>query len=145
MKGKFEKFLKINMNIFINLPVRDIHITNTFFSGLGFTFNRQFSSETATCIQINEKAWVMLLSEKYFKNFTKKKISNAFESTEVLIAIDQPSKLSVDEFMGKALALGATEAREVQDLGFMYSRAFNDPDGHIWEVGWMDPSHIITQ
>lgn len=133
------------MNIFINLPVRDIKRTNTFFSGLGFKFNAQFSGEHSTCLQVNEQAWVMLLTENYFQSFTRKKISNAFESTEVLIAIDQASKKAVDEFMEKAIGLGATEARDIQDLGFMYSRAFNDPDGHIWEVGWMDPAHIVSQ
>ena len=84
----------------------------------------------------------MLLTEAYFKTFIKKEICDATRSTEVLVAIDQNSKAEVDEFLNKVLSIGGTEARDTQDLGFMYSRAFNDPDGHIWEVFWMDPSQI---
>ena len=130
------------MNIFINLPVKDLQKTNAFYKGLGFEFNPHFSNEAATCMQINDQAWVMLLTEAYFKTFTKKEISDASRTTEVLVAIDQKSKEEVDRFIDKVQQLGGTEARGIQDLGFMYSRAFNDPDGHIWEVFWMDPAQI---
>ncbi|MEY3405299.1 MAG: hypothetical protein RL161_729 [Bacteroidota bacterium] len=130
------------MKIFINLPVKDLTKTNAFYQALGFEFNPNFSGEAATCMQINNQAWVMLLTEAYFKTFIKKEICDATRSTEVLVAIDQNSKAEVDEFLNKVLSIGGTEARDLQDLGFMYSRAFNDPDGHIWEVFWMDPSQI---
>ena len=130
------------MNIFINLPVKDLTKTNSFYQALGFEFHPNFSGETATCMKINDQAWVMLLTEAYFKTFIKKEICDTTRSTEVLVAIDRTSKAEVDQFLDKVLALGGTEARDTQDLGFMYSRAFNDPDGHIWEVFWMDPSQI---
>jgi len=130
------------MLVFINLPVKDLSKSNVFFTGLGFSFNAQFSGDHSTCIPLNDKTWVMLLTEDYFKNFTPKNISNAHQTTEVLIAISQDSKAEVDHFMEKVFSLGGTEARPVQDLGFMYSRAFNDPDGHIWELGWMDPAAV---
>lgn len=130
------------MNIFINLPVRDLQKSNRFFKELGFEFNPHFSNEQATCMLINDKAWVMLLTESYFKTFIRKEISDTSRTTEVLVAIDRESSAAVDNFVDKALRLGAAEARDVQDLGFMYSRAFNDPDGHTWEVFWMDQSRI---
>lgn len=130
------------MNIFINLPVRDLQKSNLFFKELGFEFNPHFSNEQATCMLINDKAWVMLLTESYFKTFIRKEISDTSRTTEVLVAIDRESSAAVDNFVDKALRLGAAEARDVQDLGFMYSRAFNDPDGHTWEVFWMDQSRI---
>lgn len=133
------------MQIFVNLPVKDLDKSNTFFRELGFSFNPQFSGDHATCIPINDKAWVMLLTENYFKTFTPKNISDAHHTTEVLIAISKDSKEEVDQMIEKVLSLGGSEARPVQDLGFMYSRAFNDPDGHIWEVGWMDPAALESK
>ena len=133
------------MKIFVNLPVKDLKKSNAFFSGLGFSFNPQFSGDHATCIPINDEAWVMLLLENYFKTFTPKNISDAHHSTEVLIAISQDSREEVDKMIEKAISHGGSEARPVQDLGFMYSRAFNDPDDHIWEVAWMDSAALNSQ
>lgn len=125
-------------DIFINIAVKDLQKSKAFFSTLGFTYNMQFSDEKAACMILNEKAYVMLLQESFFKGFTRKEIVNAHHSTEVLLAISADSREKVSEFVDKAIALGATEAIDPQDHGFMFSRSFSDLDGHIWEVIWMD-------
>ena len=125
-------------DIFINVAVKDLKKTTEFFQALGFNFNLQFTDEKATCMILNDKAYVMLLLESFFKGFTKKKLVNAHESTEVLLAISQPTREKVNEFVDKAISLGGIEANESQDHGFMFSRSFSDLDGHIWEVLWMD-------
>lgn len=125
-------------DIFINIAVKDLQKAKAFFSTLGFTYNMQFSDEKAACMILNEQAYVMLLQENFFKGFTRKEIVNAHRSTEVLLAISADSREGVNEFVDKAIALGATEAVEPQDHGFMFSRSFSDLDGHIWEVIWMD-------
>lgn len=87
---------------------------------------------------ISENIFVMLLEESRFQTFTPKQIPNAHETSQVLIALDSESREEVDAILEKALAAGGTEARPAQDYGFMYGRAYNDLDGHIWEIGWMD-------
>ncbi|WP_199613688.1 VOC family protein [Paenibacillus alkalitolerans] len=129
-------------NIFVNLPVKDLKKTNEFFSQIGFEFNAQFSNENATCMVINENIFVMLLAEEFFKTFTKKDIADATRSTEVLIGLSAESKEKVDEMVNKALSAGGKPANEPQDHGFMYGWSFQDLDGHIWEVIYMDPSAI---
>lgn len=131
--------------VFINLPVKNLAQTNAFFTALGFSFNPQFSDEKATCMLINELAFAMLLSEPFFKGFTPKAIADATQTTEVLIALSTDSREAVDDMVQKAIAAGGSEARPAEDLGFMYHRAFNDLDGHIWEVTWMDPAGMPQQ
>lgn len=128
--------------IFVNLPVKDLNKSKDFFAKLGFTFNPQFTNEKAVCMVISEDIYAMLLLESFFKTFIKKEIANTKTSTEVLLALSQESKKSVDETLRKAIDAGAKEAREPQDLGFMYSRSFEDLDGHIWEIFWMDPKAV---
>ncbi len=128
----------MDTQIFVNLPVQDLEESKTFYEQLGFTINPQFTDETAACVVISDTIYVMLLTHDKAKQFTSKKIADAHETTEVLNALSTQSKEAVDEFVDKALNNGGTEAGETQDLGFMYSRSFNDPDGHIWEVLWMD-------
>jgi uncharacterized protein len=128
--------------LFVNLAVKDLPKTMEFFKELGFKYNAQFTDDNAACMIINEDAYAMLLVEEFFKGFTKKELVDAHKSTEVLCALMKDSKEQVNEMYDKALAMGATEARETQDMGFMYSRAFSDLDGHIWEVGWMDINYI---
>ncbi len=128
--------------IFVNLPVKDLNRSKEFFAKLGFTFNPQFTDQNAACMVISEDFYAMLLVEPFFKTFTKKEIANAKNNTEVLIALSEESKKNVDEMLSKALAAGAKEARESQDHGFMYGRSFEDLDGHIWEIFWMDPKTI---
>lgn len=128
--------------IFLNLPVKDLNKSKEFFAKLGFTFNPQFTNQNAACMVISEDNYAMLLVESFFKTFTKKEIVDAKKNTEVLIALSAENKAKVDEMLGKALAAGAKEPRAPQDHGFMYGRAFEDPDGHNWEIFWMDPKAI---
>lgn len=128
--------------IFVNLPVRDLDKSVAFFTGLGFTFNPQFTDENATCMIIGEDIFVMLLVEKYFKTFTKKEIADTKKSTEVIIALSADSREKVDELADKALAAGGKKSLDPQDHGFMYQRSFQDLDGHLWELTYMDMSAI---
>jgi predicted lactoylglutathione lyase len=120
--------------IFVNLPVKDLDKSMGFFKKLGFSFNPQFTDETAACMVISDDIYAMLLTHKKFKEFTKKEIADATKTTEVLIALSMDSRDKVDSFVDKALSLGATKAREPADHGFMFERSFNDLDGHIWEI-----------
>lgn len=128
--------------IFVNLPIKDLEKTKAFFTGLGFTFNAQFSDDTAVAMVISETIYAMLLTEKKFAEFTKKPIANAKEATEVLLALSCESREKVKEMVEKALALGGTRYSEPKDHGFMYQDAFADLDGHQWEVFYMDPSFV---
>lgn len=125
--------------IFVNLPVKDLKRSVDFFTGLGFSFEPKFTDENATCMIINDDAFVMLLVEKYFGSFIKKPISDATTQTEVLMAVSAESRAAVDALVDKALAAGGKPAKEPMDHGFMYVRTFYDLDGHHWEVMWMDP------
>ena len=128
--------------IFVNLPVKDLERSKAFFAKLGYSFNPQFTDERAACMVIGEDIYTMLLSVPFFKTFTRKEIADAAKATEVLVALTADSKEQVDEMLRKALAAGAKEAREPMEYEFMYGRSFEDLDGHIWEVFWMDPSAI---
>jgi hypothetical protein len=128
--------------IFVNLPVKDLNRSVTFFTQLGFTFNPQFTNENATCMIIGEDIFVMLLVEKFFQGFTKKAIADASKTTEVIICLSAESKDKVDEMVRNAVAAGGTTPNEKQDQEFMYGHGFGDLDGHIWEVMWMDPAAI---
>ena len=126
--------------IFMNLPVRDLDRSVQFFTALGFSFNPDYTDENATCMVINDDAYVMLLVEQFFKTFTSKEIVDATSATEAIMAFSVDSRDAVDQMVAKALDAGGTESQPVQDYGFMYSHSFQDPDGHLWEVMWMDPA-----
>lgn len=127
--------------IFVNLAVKDLNKTIEFFTKLGFKFNPQFTDENATCMIIDRDSYVMLLVEKFFKTFIPDKdICDAKKSTETLIALSAESRAKVDEMLSKVVSAGGTEYRKAQDYGWMYGRAFQDIDGHIWEIGYMDES-----
>lgn len=128
--------------IFVNLPVSDLNRSKTFFEGLGFTFNPQFSDENAACMVISDTIYAMLLTEPYFGTFTKKQICNAHEHTEVLIALDAGSRDEVQQTIAKAKELGATIYNEPADHGWMYQHSFADLDGHQWEFAYMDESQF---
>ncbi len=128
----------MDTKIFVNLPVKDLGVTMEFFGKLGFEFNPQFTNENAACMVVSQDIFVMLLVESFFQTFTKKELADATKVTEVITALSVESREAADELLTLALEAGAEEAREVQDLGFMYSRSFSDPNGHIWEVFWMD-------
>jgi len=126
--------------IFVNLPVADLGVSRTFYTGLGYTINENFSNDDGICVVITESIYVMLLVPAFFQSFTPRPISDATTSTEVLLAVSTDSRDDVDRHVAAAVAGGGTETRETQDMGFMYSRAYSDPDGHIWEILWMDPA-----
>lgn len=125
--------------IFVNLPVKDLNRSVKFFTHLGFTFNAQFTDDNATCMIVGENIFVMLLVEPFFRQFTDKPISDATKQTEVLVALSCESRARVDELTSLALAAGGTTPMPAKDHGFMYQHGFQDPDGHMWEVFWMDP------
>jgi len=128
--------------IFVNLPVKDIVKTKQFFTKLGFTFNDQFTNESAVCMIINPDSYVMLLTYPRFQEFTKKEIADTEKTCQVLVAISAERKENVDNLFEKAIKAGGKEARETQDYGFMYGRSFEDINGHIWEAIWVDSATI---
>jgi uncharacterized protein len=130
--------------IFVNLPVKDLNQSIEFFTQLGFTFNPQFTDENATCMIIGENIFAMLLVEQYFKTFTPKEICDTSKSAEVLVALSFESRAKVDEIVAQAIAAGGTTYKESQDHGFMYQHGFQDLDGHIWEIFFMEPT-VIAQ
>jgi hypothetical protein len=113
-----------------------------FFTQLDFTFNAQFTDETAACMIVSEDIFVMLLTEDKFRTFTPKAICDAAKSTEVLVCLSTESREKVNEMVRQAVAGGGTTYNEPQDHGFMYGHGFQDLDGHIWELIYMEPSAI---
>jgi uncharacterized protein len=128
--------------IFVNLPVKDLNRSIEFFTKLGFSFNQQFTDETATCMIVTDDIFAMLLTEDKFKTFTPKEICDAKKYTEVLVALSYDNRSDVDETVRKAVAAGGSTYNEPQDHGFMYTHGFQDLDGHIWEIFYMDPSFV---
>jgi predicted lactoylglutathione lyase len=125
--------------IFVNLPVSDLPRSMAFYAALGAVNNEQFTDHTAACMVFSETIHVMLLTHDKFRQFTPKTIANARETTEVLICISAGSRDAVDDMMKRAERAGGTvDIGPKQDYGFMYGRSFEDLDGHIWEVMWMD-------
>ncbi|MGH3917656.1 MAG: VOC family protein [Pseudonocardiaceae bacterium] len=130
----------MSTKIFVNLPVKDLVKSIDFFTALGFTFNPQFTDENATCLVISDDIYVMLLTESFFKTFTNKAVVDATRSTEAILALGVDSRQRVDELVDDALAAGGLPGGFSNDEGFMYGRSFQDPDGHLWEVLYMDPT-----
>lgn len=128
--------------IFVNLPVKNLKQSIEFFTQLGFEFNPQFTDETATCMIVSETIFVMLLTYEKFKTFTPNAICDAKQSTEVLVCLSAESREKIDEMVHQAIAAGGTTYSEPQDHGFMYAHGFQDLDGHIWELMYMEPSAI---
>ncbi len=135
----------MSTKIFINLPVKDLSRSRDFFTKLGYSFDPQFSDENAASMVISDSIVVMLLVESFYGTFTKKRIADAHETSEVMLALSADSREQVDELVDRALASGGQPTGETQDHGFMYGRAFEDPDGHHWEVTWMDMSAVQEQ
>lgn len=132
----------MSTQIFVNLPVKNLNQSIEFFTQLGFQFNPQFTDETATCMIVGENISVMLLTYEKFKNFTPNAICDATKSTEVLVCLSAESREAVNDRVHKAIAAGGTTYNEPQDHGFMYGHGFQDLDGHIWELVYMEPSAI---
>lgn len=124
--------------VFVNLPVKDLDKTKEFFGKLGFSFNPMFTDENAACMVISDDNYAMLLTGKFFKNFIPGREICDAKSTETLVALGLKSRAKVDEVVQKAVAAGGAEYREKQDYGWMYGRAFQDIDGHIWEAFYAD-------
>jgi uncharacterized protein len=125
--------------IYVNLPVKDLKRSNSFFESLGFQLNPKFSNDQASCVILGENIFAMLLVESFFKTFTNKSICDATKSTEVLVCLSCESRARVDELVQKAIAAGGLTPRSPQDQGFMYGHGFEDLDGHIWELIYMEP------
>ena len=128
--------------LFVNIPVRDLQRSIDFFEALGFAFNPQFTDATATCMLVGEDAYFMLLTRDRFTGFSKRPLGDPRTETGALYALSVESREAVDEMVRKAVAAGGSHAVEPQDHGFMYGWSFYDPDGHHWEVFWMDPAAI---
>jgi hypothetical protein len=131
--------------IFVNLPIRDMARSQAFFKALGFTFNPRFTNEQGACLEIAENICAMVLVEPFFQGFTSKSVSNAHQSTEVLVALSCDSRAEVEKLVRKAVAAGATTPIEPKDYGFMYQHGFADLDGHQWDVFHMDESTAPAQ
>jgi uncharacterized protein len=132
----------LTAKLFANLPVKDLDKTIKFFTHLGFTFNPQFTDENATCMNIGNDSFVMLLVEKFFKKFINKEICDTTKYTEVILALSANNREQVDNMITKAIEAGGKEYMKSQDYGWMYHRSFEDINGHIWELVYMDESLI---
>ena len=126
-------------DIFVNLTTTDLPRAKEFYQGLGWTINPLFTDENAACVVIDEHIYLMVLTREFFGTFTKKTIPDPHTSSQLQTAFSVESREAVDAFLEKALAAGATEPKDAQDYGFMYSRDFEDPDGNEFSVLWMDP------
>ena len=126
------------MNVFISLPVEDLDRSRAFFAALGFTFSEDFGDEAILGMEIGGNCYALLVTRERFATFTLRPPADARETTEVVVSLQLDDREAVDGFMETALAQGAEALREPQDYGFMYSRDFADPDGHIWEPFWLD-------
>ncbi len=132
-----------NTKLFVNLPIKDLNKTVAFFTKLGFTFNPQFTNENATCMIIGENIFAMLLVEEFFKTFIpNKEMRDARKSAEVILALSVGDRAEVDSMIKNATDAGGKEYRSVEDHGWMYTRAFEDLDGHIWEIFYADDTKI---
>jgi uncharacterized protein len=125
-------------SIYVNLAVEDLSRSVEFFTALGFEFDARFTDETAAAMTVNDRAVVMLLVRDRFQDFTKKELADPKTQTEAILALSAGSREEVDTLADAALAAGGSPANEPMEMDFMYGRSFDDPDGHLWEVFWMD-------
>jgi uncharacterized protein len=132
----------MSRQLFVNLPVKNLDRSVQFFKKLGFTFDPKFTDENATCMNVGEDAFVMLLVEKFFRTFTPKSLADPSRSTEVLVAISAESRDAVNQLVNTAIEAGGRHYKQPDDMGFMYGWGFEDPDGHLWEVVWMDSAAL---
>lgn len=126
--------------IYVNLPVKNLQASIAFFTKLGFTFNAQYTDETATCMIISDTIFAMLLTHEKFKSFIQTEIADAKKVTEVINCLSIESRAAVDDMVQKAVAGGGNTHNEPKDHGFMYIHGFKDLDGHIWELVYLDPN-----
>ena len=133
---------RIPRKLFVNIPVSDVQRSIRFFEALGFTFNAQFTDATATSMLVGEDAYFMLLTKDKFASFCKRPTGDPTQATGALYAIGVESREAVDRMVKQAIESGGSYALDAQDHGFMYGWSFYDPDGHHWEVFWMDPTFV---
>ena len=131
----------MSRKIFVNLPVKDLEKSKAFFGKLGFTFNPQFTDQTAACMVISEDIYAMLLTHDKWRQFTDREIAGP-RVLEVMTCLSANNRDEVNRFVDAAVSAGGKEMRPAQDYGFMFMRSFEDLDGHVWEFAWMDPAHI---
>lgn len=131
--------------IFVNLPVKDLKKSIAFFTEVGFEFDPNFTDDNATCMIIGENIYAMLLTEPFFSSFISKPVADASKGAEAIMALAVDSRQEVNDFIDKALAAGGKKYKELQDHGWMYSRNFEDLDGHLWEAFFMDMSAMPQQ
>ena len=127
----------MSTQIFLNLPCRDLPKSKVFFESLGYSFNPQFTDDKGACMVVSDTIYVMLLTREFFGTFTKKPVADANATLEAITCLSLESREAVDDIHAKALKAGAKSAGDPQDYGFMYSRAFEDLDGHQWEFVYM--------
>jgi predicted lactoylglutathione lyase len=135
----------MSRQIYVNLPIKNMERSKAFFGALGFSFNPQFTNEQGACMVIAGDIFAMLLVEPFFQTFTRKPIADATKSTEVLVCLSCESRAEVDQLVKKAIAAGGSAPNAPQDHGFMYGHGFQDLDGHIWELVYMDPNAVPPQ
>ena len=131
--------MQTKRKLFVNLAVEDLDSSVEFFTALGFSFDPRFTDGRATCMLIGEDAYAMLLTRPRFADFTTKETCDSRSLTEAILAVTADSREEVDQLTETALEAGGTPAAEPMEQGFMYDRSFHDPEGHHWEVFWMDP------
>lgn len=127
--------------IFINLPIENLKRSVDFFTQLGFTFNAQFTDDQSTCMLVGDNIFVMLVEHEKFKGFIKKDIAPK-TSTEAILSLSCDSAETVNRLAQAAFDNGGQQVNEAEDHGFMYSWGFEDPDGHLWDLFWMNPNHV---
>ena len=132
----------MSRKMFVNLAVEDLDRSVDFFTKLGFSFDPRMTDQNATCMLVGEDAYVMLLVQPFFKGFTTKELADPSTHTEAIVALGAESREAVDDLADRALAGGGTPANDPMEMDFMYGRSFNDPDGHLWEIFWMDPAAL---
>lgn len=128
--------------MFVNLPVQDLPRSKAFFEALGFAFDPQYTDEKAACMVVGDSNFVMLLTEAYFVSFTGRAVTDTAGSTEVIVAVSKDTAQEVDRIGAAAVAAGGTPAKATQDATPMHTRAFHDPDGHLWEIFHVPPAGI---
>jgi uncharacterized protein len=128
--------------IFVNIPVTDVARSRKFYEALGYRINEQFSDATAACVVVSDTIFFMILSHAKFAEFATKPLADPAKSTAVMIALSQDSRAAVDAITEAALKAGGAEPKPAQDMGFMYIRTFQDPDGNVFEPMWMDPAAV---
>ncbi|MBD9378666.1 VOC family protein [Pseudoxanthomonas sp. PXM04] len=131
--------------IFVNIAVSDMARSKAFYEGLGYHFNPQFTNEQGACLVISDTIYVMLLTREFFQGFTDKALSDPGTHAQAILCLSADDRAGVDKLADAAIASGGRQPREPQDHGFMYQRCFEDPDGHLWEVVYMDMAAMQEQ